>query len=233
MNDTSGPTFESSWTSADLQSSLESKLAARLDVNGSPEYELTWKHWDMPWGPPISRLRALARRTSVNVSTGSLKGWTTPQAHDSHPRGKGNRENPKGGGADLAWDAQLAGWPTPNSGPQNDNDSTWQERRALIKAEKKNGNGFGMTLGMAAQLTGWSTPNAPRSHDSDWTAGRWYPETKNQTDPVLQLLGRERSSSAVLMAKRGALNPRFSLWLQGYPETWADYAPQGTRSLRR
>ena len=52
----------------------------------------------------------------------------------------------------------YTGWPTPNAGPQNDTDSTWQERRARIKAEKKNGNGFGMTLGMAAQLTCWASP---------------------------------------------------------------------------
>ena len=40
----------------------------------------------------------------------SMAGWTTPQAHDTHPRGAGNRQNPKGGGACLAWDAKLAGW---------------------------------------------------------------------------------------------------------------------------
>lgn len=54
-------------------------------------------------GEPLMGLQVLAK---------TLAGWTTPQAHDSHPRGAGNRNNPKGGGADLAWDAQLAGWPT-------------------------------------------------------------------------------------------------------------------------
>jgi len=37
-------------SSAVLQSSLESRLRARLGVDGSPEYVLTWKHWDMQWG---------------------------------------------------------------------------------------------------------------------------------------------------------------------------------------
>ena len=31
--------------------------------------------------------------------------WTAAQAHDVSPRGKGNRKNPKGGNACLAWDA--------------------------------------------------------------------------------------------------------------------------------
>lgn len=56
-------------------------------------------------------------------------------------------------------------WPTPNAGPQNDGDSTWEERRALLKAQHKNGNGFGMTLGQASTLASmplasWPTPQA-------------------------------------------------------------------------
>jgi hypothetical protein len=43
-----GPTFADSSHSASLQSSLESKLRARMDVTGSLEYVLTWKHWDTP-----------------------------------------------------------------------------------------------------------------------------------------------------------------------------------------
>lgn len=57
-------------------------------------------------------------------------------------------------------DSGFGGWPTPNAGPQNDTDSTWQERREAIKAEKKNGNGFGLTLGQAASLSAWPTPTA-------------------------------------------------------------------------
>src|SRR5690606_20962147 len=54
-------------TSVDLQLSLASRLRALMDVDGSPEYELTWKQWDMPSRPPICRLRASARRTSGNA----------------------------------------------------------------------------------------------------------------------------------------------------------------------
>jgi len=77
-NDTSGPLFTASSPSACLQLSLESRLRARMAVNGSPECELTWKQVDMPAGPPICALRASARRTSGRGSTGAP--WPTPEA---------------------------------------------------------------------------------------------------------------------------------------------------------
>jgi len=102
------------WISADLQLSLENRLRARLDVNGSPEYALTWKQWDMPSGPPICALRASVRRTSGN----GCGGWRTPSGSD----GEGGtmdvlmamREGytPK---LKLRDQAPLAGWLTPRA----------------------------------------------------------------------------------------------------------------------
>src|ERR1035437_897909 len=75
-NDTSGPLFTASSPSAALQRSLENRLRARTDVNGSPEYALIWKAWDMPAGLPICALRASAHRTRAN----GYIGWPTPTA---------------------------------------------------------------------------------------------------------------------------------------------------------
>ena len=55
-------------------------------------------------------------------------------------------------------DSACGSWPTPNAGPQNLGDSTWEKRREELKAQHKNGNGFGLTLGQAATLAGWPTP---------------------------------------------------------------------------
>jgi len=77
---TFGQCFAVSLRSAVLQRSLENRLRARLDVNGSPEYVLTWKHWDMPAGRPICALRASRRRTSGNGCGLELKTWPTPMA---------------------------------------------------------------------------------------------------------------------------------------------------------
>ena len=71
---TYGPNSGDSSPSAALQQSLESRLRVLLGVNGSIEYALTWKHWDMKSGPPICALRASARRTSDSGFTG----WPTP-----------------------------------------------------------------------------------------------------------------------------------------------------------
>jgi len=102
-NDTSGPLFTNSSPSADLQRSLENRLRANLDVNGSPEYALTWKMHDMQSGPPICALRASGRRTSGK----GFSGWPTPKEQNS--RGPSIKR-------DGLWDvAQTAGWGTPQA----------------------------------------------------------------------------------------------------------------------
>lgn len=82
---TFGPLFEPSSPSESFQLSLESKLHRRMAAYGSPEYELTWKRWDMCSGPQICALRASPRRWSVK----GCIGWPRPRANkwgmaDSH-----------------------------------------------------------------------------------------------------------------------------------------------------
>jgi len=161
MDATSGPLFTASSPSAVLQRFLENRLRAILDVNGSPEYVLTWKIWDMPLGPPICALRASARHTSGKGCIGSqplLKGWATPRARD----GKGN---------------------------------------GVSKARAACGKADSLDLQCKTVSRNGMAPPSPFSARTD---GRALP-----------------------------LNPRFSLWLQGYPETWADCAEPVTRSSRR
>ena len=62
--------------SADLRSSLESKLRARTASVGSTLYKLTWKERVTPQQRLICALRASVRRTSDSVYTS----WPTPTA---------------------------------------------------------------------------------------------------------------------------------------------------------
>src|SRR5690606_20369139 len=114
--DTYGRIGDGSSISAGLQSSLESRLRAKMEGLGSPEYVLTWKHWDMPSGPPICALRASVRRTSGKGFTG----WPTPTVNDS--RGGANRTarraNPNSkhhDGLTLVDAVTLLGWTTPRA----------------------------------------------------------------------------------------------------------------------
>ena len=111
-NDTSGPLFTHSSPSAVLQRSLESRLRARMGVNGSLEYALTWSTWDMPSGPLICALRARAHRTSGSGFTG----WPTPVQGDTwvpSTQESANREWSKHNLRGV--NGQLTGWATPST----------------------------------------------------------------------------------------------------------------------
>ena len=155
MNDTSGPLFTTSSPSAALQRCLENRLHQRLGVNGSREYALTWKHWDMPAGPPICALRASARRTSGKGSGG----WPTPQGEgvanprDLTKRVKGDRQtrDPAMLGntrKELADVAGLAGWPSPQSRDGAHSRGGMVERTG---GQRRNLDDYVM-------LAGWATP---------------------------------------------------------------------------
>ena len=105
---TYGLPSSTSLSSAALQSSLESRLRAKLSSLGSTLYKLTWKQWVTPLGVSRSRLRASVLRTS---ETG-LIGWPTPAARDWKGATKerwGNNSRP------LNEVVVLSGWPTPTS----------------------------------------------------------------------------------------------------------------------
>jgi hypothetical protein len=96
----------------------------------------------------VSRLKARLPTVGSTLFSMTWKARTTPRYRlVSLLRASARSTGDRGSGS----------WPTPNAGPQNDQDATWQARRAAIKAEGKNGNGFGLTLGMAASLAPWPT----------------------------------------------------------------------------
>jgi hypothetical protein len=106
---TCGQSSTASSRSAALQSSLESRLRARLAETGSTLFGLTWKPWDMQSGRPILARRASALRTSASA----YGGWPTPRLEDGESSGmRWGR-----GKADTltAVATHLAGWPTPTT----------------------------------------------------------------------------------------------------------------------
>ena len=145
INDTCGPLFNASSPSAALQLSLESRLRARMDVNGSVEYALTWSTWDMLAGVPICRLRASARRTSGS----GFGGWPTPRANEIAT------DAPKRqGGPSLS--AVVAGWPTLNVPTGGQGTGHAELKGATYR--NKDCQKVQLSLQAAAILAGWPTP---------------------------------------------------------------------------
>jgi len=161
---TSGPRGTTSSRSAALQSSLENRLRAKTGSNGSILYRLTWKTRVTPSGRPICALRGSPNKAAAvadficasgSISSHSLKGWTTPQAHDTNGRSKTQKQihGTKHGCACLVNEAAAAGWPTPTTRDWCSNSASpeYHARRA----EHPRGEG----MDAVSMLAGWPTPH--------------------------------------------------------------------------
>lgn len=216
-----GPSSPGLSASAALQQCLASRLRARLGANGSPEYSLTWKEWAMPRREAICALRASGRRTSGSGCTG----WPTPtiDAKDWSPEAAAKWVNGRRTThhLDLGGAVQLAGWPTTRS---TDADKGVRSEAGAIAENMRT---RGPDLCTMALLSGWATPTT-RDHKDGTAEG---------TAPINGLLGRQAWLSRAPTAKRGALNPLFSLWLMlgsgALARAWASCAGPATRSSRR
>ena len=93
-------------SSADLTSSLASRLQVKTASAGSTLFKLTWKPWTTPSGRSLFLLRASALRTSESGFTG----WPTPTTRDWKDGGNPDVNVPLNGLLGrVVW---LAGWPT-------------------------------------------------------------------------------------------------------------------------
>lgn len=113
---TCGPRSITLSASASLRLSLESRLRARMVLDGWTLYALTAKRRDTPSGQSIYALRASAHRTSDK----GFGGWPTPCAADNRDRGSWDdpaiqRRKKIGKSIELSMMVGIAGWPTPTA----------------------------------------------------------------------------------------------------------------------
>lgn len=231
-----GPLFGGSSPSAGLQGSLANRLRARMAAYGSPEYELIWKRWDMSSGEPICALRAVGHRTSGKGCTG----WRSPRTEEEtggcyQNLSKIMRRIDIGHQVNLKDQARLAGWPTVTvqdaencAGPSQFNRNSLPLNTAVVAwtGPDFSGGPAGMESSEGCQPSGWPTV---RGQDS-------YERRNMKTKRRIVVEGGDLTLPTIVEvdAPKGLkLNPRFSLWLQGFPIAWAYCGERVTLSSRR
>ena len=114
---TFGPPGSISSSSADLASSLVSRLKRQLSTLGSTLFKLTWKESATPSGRSVSLLRASGRRTGEQ----DFGSWPTTKRDDGmksiRSEAGAMKEYERKGVNDLTVAAVMAAWGTPLGRP--------------------------------------------------------------------------------------------------------------------
>lgn len=182
------------------------------------------------------KLKENGRQTAL-ADAAWLAGWPTPKASEAEkdgrtPQGAMNEVN-RNKGPSLSAMSHVSGWHTPRSSECTEKSETFVKRNADRGMHCFSG------LGAEAQTAGWATCSS-----RDWkdTPGMATTGTNPDGSERKRLDQLPRQAGMALpsggLAGMGncegyRLNPKFSLWLQGYPAEWACLGARAMQSCRR
>lgn len=224
---TSGQSGSGSSKSVALQQSLANRLRERLGSGGLMQSQQILSLKTTP-----SRRQFCQDLLSEPITNGNGSGsWPTPQTMDgarcnqirSQEELKEARKN--GGCSNLRESVHT--WPTPRTTDGEGGPRPLNEKGQRISKTNPNLT-FGANLADMARLsTTCPTPSA-RDYKSGYEGGRLRngKVSTDTLDVATQLTGKQLSGSNVKTEKRVRyrLNPKFSLWLMGYPRSWIERA---------
>jgi hypothetical protein len=241
-SDTYGQLCLPSSRSESLQSSLESKLRARLPWAGSMQSLLTWRRKRTPSGRPYSQLVLSVPHTDVTVC--GLLPTPAAQSYGSNQGGGMGRVGPVRHSLESMAKHDL--WPTPQA-----HDSSPGNPDRVGRYGTKHG-----ARNLNDEVMLWPTPQAANAIAGADFHRQNRPE--NAGDDLVTAVVREemfptpaerdyRYPNAKSYEERGggkkgeqlnnhiggALNPTWVAWLMGFPAEWVSCAPSAMPSSRR
>ena len=194
-------------------------------------------YWLTPTTSDTNGVRQPDGKRGLGLNTQAQTAWPTPAARDGKGVSGPGRQEKKGNPSDTVPNAAATvPWPTPRAGDGGRNSRTPEgAERELVRKNLKPED-----LNQAIRLAAvpWATPNTmdhmKQRSDEALARAKQKAGCSNLKDQIPYSGEAQKSSTAETEnIAPSQLNPRFSLWLMGYPIEWAYCAERVTPSSRK
>jgi len=182
------------------------------------------------------------RATVAEIASHNINAWPTPTTQNAkengYPGEMTRKTIPLGAMKNI-----INAWPTPMAADWKDR-GKWDDPSVQRRVKIKKSIELSMMVGSAAEYrhakkSPWATPTtqeAKHSTPTEWEMTTDHVPTANSLRVQANKISGQNQKSSTAGTENIApsqLNPRFSLWLMGYPIEWAYCAERVTQSSRK